>query len=113
MDGGALLDVGCYGVNTARMLFVLTIAVVHGLSGALGVLGLHYILKQGVGETLTRTTSVTQIESFRLIVLLGIEISIKHVYMLYSPRAFRVGDEHVKASRTGLLPSFSSQRMNN
>ena len=49
------------------MLFGLTIAVVHGLSGAVGVLSLHYILKQGAGETLARTTSVYQIVSFGLI----------------------------------------------
>lgn len=64
----------------------LGIALVHGLSGVVGVVGLHYLLRWGAGETLARVTSVTQIVSFGLITLLGLAIVLKHAYTMFGAR---------------------------
>jgi ABC-type nickel/cobalt efflux system permease component RcnA len=62
------------------ILFGLCFAVVHALSGAVGVVGLHYLIHRSVSETLASVTTVTQIVSFGLITLLGLGILLKHGY---------------------------------
>jgi ABC-type nickel/cobalt efflux system permease component RcnA len=67
------------------------IALVHGLSGVVGVVGLHYLLSWGASDTLTRVTGITQIVSFGLIVLLGAAIFVKHTYALLNGTRGREG----------------------
>jgi ABC-type nickel/cobalt efflux system permease component RcnA len=62
--------------------FAVCIALIHGFSGAVGVLGLRFFLQQGVNESLADTTQITQIVSFGLIFLLGLAISLKHAHGL-------------------------------
>jgi nickel/cobalt exporter len=65
------------------VLFGTLIAFTHGFSGALCVLGLHYVLKQSVTGTLITVSHVTQLVSFSLITLLGIAILVKNVRELF------------------------------
>jgi ABC-type nickel/cobalt efflux system permease component RcnA len=58
--------------------FAVCIALIHGFSGVVGVLGLRFFLQQGTNESLADTTEITQIVSFGLIFLLGLAISLKH-----------------------------------
>jgi ABC-type nickel/cobalt efflux system permease component RcnA len=67
------------------------IALVHGLSGVVGVVGLHFLLRWGASDTLTRVTSVTQVVSFGLITLLGAAIFSKHACALFSTGRERGG----------------------
>lgn len=60
------------------LLLGVAIAVVHGLSGVAGVLGLRALIQRGVGETLADATTVTQAVSFGLITLLGIGMMVKN-----------------------------------
>jgi nickel/cobalt transporter (NicO) family protein len=60
------------------LLFAVFIASVHGASGAVGVLGLRWVIQRGVGETLASVTTTTQIVSFGLIVLLGAVLAAKN-----------------------------------
>lgn len=68
---------------TGGLLFSLCIAILHGFSGAIGVLGLRYIIQQSTSETLATVTTVTQIASFGLITLLGLGICLKSGYTLF------------------------------
>ena len=89
---------------TGGLLFGFLIAMFHGFSGAIGVLGLRYIIQRGVGETLATVTAVTQIVSFGLITLLGLGILLKNVHSLFFRSAPNPKPPHTKPSRTGLLP---------
>lgn len=85
------------------LLLGLFIAIIHGSSGVIGVLGLRYIIQRGVSDTLATVTGVTQIVSFGLITLLGLGILLKSGYELF----FVSTPEQKpppKASKTGLLP---------
>lgn len=86
------------------LLFGLCIAILHGFSGAIGVIGLHYIIQKSVTETLATATSVTQIISFGLITLLGLGILIKNGYGFLSQSAHQNKEETQKISRKSLLP---------
>jgi ABC-type nickel/cobalt efflux system permease component RcnA len=77
--------------GTSGIFLGMGIALVHGLSGMVGVVGLHYMLSWGASDTLTRVTSVTQIVSFGLIVLLGAAIFGKHAYTLFNAGGAREG----------------------
>lgn len=59
------------------------IAFFHGFSGALCVLGLHYVLKKSVTGTLATVSHITQLVSFSLITLLGIAILVKNGWELF------------------------------
>ena len=65
------------------LLFGSSIAFFHGLSGAICVLGLHYVLQKSVSGTLATVTQVTQIVSFGLIILLGIGIAARRGWKLF------------------------------
>ncbi len=86
------------------LLLGLFIAIIHGFSGAIGVLGLRYMIQRGVSETLSTTTTVTQIVSYGLITLLGLLILLKNGYALFFSSASEREAEPVKTSRKGLLP---------
>jgi nickel/cobalt exporter len=59
------------------------IAFFHGFSGALCVLGLHYVLKKSVTGTLAKVSHITQLVSFSLITILGIAILVKNGWELF------------------------------
>lgn len=86
------------------LLFGLCIAIFHGFSGAVGVLGLRFIIQRGVSETLATVTTVTQIISFGLIALLGLGILLKNGYAIFFKSASENDAAPAKASRKGLLP---------
>ncbi|WP_462325324.1 nickel/cobalt transporter [Desulfoplanes sp.] len=67
------------------ILFGASIALIHGVSGALSVLALHYILQQSVTGTLASVTTTTQLVSFGLITLLGAWIVSTHVREWFRP----------------------------
>lgn len=54
------------------MLIGLGIAIVHTLSGVLGVLGLRYIIQVSFNQSLAVVTTVTQVVSYGLIIVLGL-----------------------------------------
>ena len=82
------------------IFFGFCFAVIHALSGVIGVLGLHYIIQAGVSDTLESVTSITQIISYGLITLLGISILIKHGYALLKPP---IKDESEKTNDRGII----------
>ncbi len=86
------------------ILFGLCIAMIHGFSGAVGVLGLRYIIEQSVSETLTTATTITQIISFGLIFLLGLAILLKHLYVLVFSKTRDSKKTTNRPTRKGLLP---------
>ena len=86
------------------ILFGICFALIHALSGAIGVLGLRYIIQRSVSETLASVTIVTQIVSFGLITLLGLGILLKHGAALLSWSAPDKGAEPIKATREGVMP---------
>ena len=85
------------------LLLGLFIAIIHGFSGAIGVLGLRYIIQWGVSETLTTATTVTQIVSYGLITLLGLGILLKNGYALFFSSASERETEPVRISFCNLL----------
>ena len=62
----------------AGLLFAVMVAVIHGASGVVGVLGLRWVIQRGVGETLASVTTTTQIVSFGLIIILGVVLAAKN-----------------------------------
>ena len=84
------------------LLFGTLIALFHGLSGILCVLGLRFILQQGVFGGLESVSRITQTISFSLIVLLGLAIVIKNSYCFFS------GNEAVHFVENG--PSKAGQK---
>lgn len=80
-------------------------AVVHGLSGVVGVVGLHTIIQKSVSETLVSVTTVTQIVSFGLITLLGIIIMGKHGFQLTnSSQKNRINLNEDRGLKKSILP---------
>jgi ABC-type nickel/cobalt efflux system permease component RcnA len=69
------------------VFFGMAIALIHGFSGIVGVLGLRHLIQRSVGETLASVTAVTQIVSFGLIALLGLGIMLKHAYGMFVHQA--------------------------
>jgi len=86
------------------LLFGTFIAFFHGLSGAVGVLGLRYIIQKSVSETLGTVTTVTQIVSFGLITLLGLSILLKNGYTLCFKRTSNPDTKNLKESTKRFLP---------
>jgi ABC-type nickel/cobalt efflux system permease component RcnA len=68
------------------VVFGMAIALIHGFSGIVGVLGLRYIVQRSVSETLASVTAATQIASFGLIILLGLGILLKHAHGMVARR---------------------------
>lgn len=85
------------------VLFGVCFAVIHAFSGAVGVLGLRFIIQRSVSETLASATTTTQIVSFGLITLFGIAILVKHGYAFINPAASNKEKSSDKASRKGAL----------
>lgn len=66
------------------LLFGVLIALFHGFSGILCVLGLHYILQQSISGSLGTVSRITQTVSFSLIALLGLAIVFKNSHAFFS-----------------------------
>jgi len=86
------------------LLFGLCIALFHGFSGAIGVLGLRYIIQRSVNETLASVTTVTQVVSFGLIALLGAVILLTNGRTLFFPAPRKTETSPEGSSRSGILP---------
>ena len=88
------------------LLFGALIALFHGLSGILCVLGLRYIFQKGILGGLGSVSHITQMVSFCLIALLGLAIVIKNSYCFFSgnetPRSVENGPS--KAGQKRFLP---------
>jgi ABC-type nickel/cobalt efflux system permease component RcnA len=86
------------------LLFGICFALLHASSGAVGVLGLRYIIQRSVSDTLTSATTITQIVSFSLIIILGLGILFKHGAALFSPATLdNEGSKTVEATRKGVF----------
>ncbi|GAU09725.1 nickel/cobalt transporter [Desulfoplanes formicivorans] len=85
------------------ILFGVSIALIHGFSGAICVLGLHYILEQSVSGTLASVTRTTQLVSFGLITLLGVWIVCSHLRECFQQVDGTHGKD-MKKGKTRLLP---------
>ena len=85
------------------VLFGVCFALIHALSGAVGVLGLRYIIQRSVSDTLASATTVTQIVSFTLITILGLGILFKHGYALFSSKETDKESETIKVTRKGVF----------
>ncbi|RLC31140.1 MAG: hypothetical protein DRH32_04670, partial [Deltaproteobacteria bacterium] len=86
------------------LLFGTFTAFFHGFSGAVGVLGLRYILQRGVGETLGTVTAATQVVSFGLITLLGLGIVLKSGFAMFSKSLSGSRAQETEVSGKGLVP---------
>jgi nickel/cobalt exporter len=89
-------------------LFGLCIALIHGFSGAIGVLGLRYIIQRSVNETLASVTIVTQVVSFGLIALLGAVILVKNGRTLFFTSQQKGIMLPEGTPRSGMLPWAST-----
>lgn len=85
------------------VLFGVCFALIHALSGVVGVLGMRYIIQRSVSDTLASATTVTQIVSFTLIIILGIGILFKHGNALTSSTGPDKGPETGKVTRKGVF----------
>jgi nickel/cobalt transporter (NicO) family protein len=88
---------------TGGILFGVCFAAIHAFSGALGVLGLRFIIQRSVSETLASVTTTTQIVSFGLITLLGLAILIKHCCAFVNPAVPDKVENSNKAGRKSVL----------
>jgi ABC-type nickel/cobalt efflux system permease component RcnA len=86
------------------LLLGLFTAFLHGFSGAMGVLGLRYIIHRSVSETLATVTTTTQIASFGLVALLGLGILLKSGYELFFAPPPKSAPRPAETSPKGLLP---------
>lgn len=86
------------------ILFGISIALIHGFSGALCVLALHYILEQSVTGTLASVTRTTQLVSFGLITLLGAWITFSHLREWSRPVASGGSAREGGTGNTRILP---------
>ena len=59
------------------LLFGVSVALIHGLMGVVFVLIVGLILQAGISGTLGEVTTVTQIASYSLIILMGLTITVK------------------------------------
>ena len=91
---------------TGGLLLGFFIALIHGASGVIGVLGLRYIIQRGVGETLATATFATQIVSFGLIGALGLSIVLINAYKLFfaAPATQLPADHPPRTKHANLLP---------
>jgi ABC-type nickel/cobalt efflux system permease component RcnA len=85
------------------VFFGVCFALIHAFSGAVGVLGLQYIIQSSVSDTLASATTTTQIVSFALITILGLGILFKHGRAFFSPAAHDKGSETSRIPRKGVL----------
>lgn len=83
------------------VLFGVCFALIHALSGAVGILGLRYILQRSVSDTLASATAVTEIVSFSLIIILGLGILFKHGKALISSKGPDKASETINETRKG------------
>jgi nickel/cobalt transporter (NicO) family protein len=93
--------------KASGVLLGLGIALIHGFSGVVGVVGLHYMLRWGASDTLARVTTVTQIVSFGLISLLGLAILCKHGVGFFrgeTKKQIGKGQTASSPSKKGMLP---------
>ena len=74
------------------LLFGVLVALFHGFSGILCVLGLHYILQQSISGSLGTVSRITQMVSFSLIALLGLAIVFKNSYAFVSRNKIPAGE---------------------
>jgi ABC-type nickel/cobalt efflux system permease component RcnA len=86
------------------ILFGVSFAVIHAMSGAIGVIGLKYILDESISETLHSTTVVTQLASYGIIAALGIAIAVKHVAALRGRGAVEKHNNQKTGSKKGIIP---------
>ena len=86
------------------LLFGAGIALIHGFSGVLGVFGLRFVIQKGVGESLDMATTITQLVSFSLIVLLGLVIAIKKGVALFYSKKQKATPEATETPDKTLLP---------
>ena len=85
------------------IIFGLSFAAIHASSGAVGVVGLRYIIQRSVSETLASVTTITQIISFGLIALLGLVILLKHGYSCFHVSVPEVQTQPKNAYRKGVF----------
>ncbi len=88
------------------LTFGILTALVHGFSGILCVVALHYVLKQSISSGLGTVSHVTQVVSFSLIGLLGMGILVKNIHgLIKGPTPGDTeGSNRQTASRRGFLP---------
>jgi len=91
---------------TGGLLFGIFIALFHGFSGILCVLGLRYILQKSISGNLESVSHITQLISFTLIALLGLAIVFKNGYGLFAgtQRQMPQTDRSSKAFHKSFLP---------
>lgn len=85
------------------ILFGLFIAMIHAISGVVGVVGLRYIIEASVSETLANATTITQLVSFGLIAVLGLALVVQYGHALFFAKA-PAPNRSPQASRKSLLP---------
>jgi len=87
------------------LLFGTMIALVHGFSGAISVLALHFFLQKSVTGTMASVSQVTQVVSFTLIALLGLGILLKNCWALaWRLRAKPPHGSGASEQKKGLVP---------
>ena len=86
------------------LIFGICFALIHAMSGAVGVLGLRFIIQRSVSETLASVTNVTQIVSFGLITLLGLGILFKHGYTMLFASATHHRTTPENVTRKSVVP---------
>ena len=86
------------------MLFGTSFALIHAASGVVGVLGLRYIIRQSVSDTLVSVTSITQIISFGLITLLGLGILVRHGRAVFSASMPAESDQPAGENQKSAIP---------
>jgi nickel/cobalt transporter (NicO) family protein len=85
------------------LLFGLFIAMIHGMSGVVGVVGLRYVIERSVSQTLADAITITQLVSFGLIAVLGLALVVQYGHALFFARA-PVRNTSPQASGKLLLP---------
>jgi ABC-type nickel/cobalt efflux system permease component RcnA len=85
------------------ILFGTCFAFVHASSGAIGVLGLKYIIQSSFSETMISATTITQLVSFSLITILGLSILYKHARTVFTHKATDRDLESNTGSRKGVI----------
>jgi ABC-type nickel/cobalt efflux system permease component RcnA len=84
------------------IFFAVSIAMLHGFSGAAGVLGLRFFLQQGINKSLADATQITEIVSFGLIALLGLTLLLKNGHGLLAGQQSEA-ETTPQASKKGLV----------
>lgn len=86
------------------LIIAVLIALVHGISGIIGVLGLRLIIQSSFNENLTTVTTVTQCVSYGLIALLGLGILIQHARSAFFIPDNKADPNTPKGTSKGLVP---------